>query len=69
MKVMAPVSSYQTCVQQIKAGANEIYVGMEDDTFNKISFSGRGKHNNQGRKINPSYEELCNIVKYAIHIM
>lgn len=65
MKVMAPVSSYQTCVQQIKAGANEIYVGMEDDTFNKISFSGRGKHNNQGRKINPSYEELCNIVKYA----
>ena len=37
-EVMAPVSSYQTCVQQIKAGANEIYVGMEDDTFNKISF-------------------------------
>ena len=31
----------------------------------RISFSGRGKHNNQGRKINPSYEELCNIVKYA----
>lgn len=65
MKIMSPVSSYQTCIQQINAGANEIYVGMEENTFNKISFSGRGKHNNRGNKISPSFEELCNIVEYA----
>lgn len=65
MKVMSPVSSFATCKFQIQAGADEIYVGLDDDTFKSIGFSGRGRYDFKGNRINPNYDELKEIVEFA----
>lgn len=65
MKVMSPVSSFDTCKLQVQAGADEIYVGVDDDTFQNIGFSGRGRYNFEGKRVNPSFDELKEIVKFA----
>lgn len=65
MKIMAPVSSLNTARMQILAGADEIYVGLDWDTFQNVSFSGRGRFNNKGKKVSPSLDELKEIVALA----
>jgi collagenase-like PrtC family protease len=65
MKVMSPVSSLNTARMQILAGADEIYVGLDHDTFQNVSFSGRGRFNNKGKKVSPSLDELKEIVKLS----
>ncbi|MDS0527093.1 U32 family peptidase [Clostridium sp. SHJSY1] len=65
MKVMSPVSSLSTARMQILAGADEIYVGLDYDTFQNVSFSGRGRFNNKGKKVSPSLDELKEIVILA----
>lgn len=65
MNIMAPVNSYQSALLQIKAGADEIYVGLHDDFMDNLTFSGRGKVSNNGIKINPDLEELQKIIKLA----
>lgn len=65
MKIMSPVSSIVSCKLQIQAGADEIYVGVDDNTFQNIGFSGRGRYNHEGRKVNPSFDELKEIVEYS----
>jgi len=65
MKVMAPVSSFVSAKTQILAGADEIYVGLDDPTFNNITFSGRGRTNYSGNAVNPEFNELADIVQLA----
>lgn len=65
MKVMSPVSSLSTCKFQIQGGADEIYVGLDDDTFHNIGFSGRGRYDFQGNKISPTFEQLKEIVEFS----
>lgn len=62
---MAPVNSYQSALLQIKAGADEIYLGLDDDNFKNLSFSGRGRLTNSGKKINPGENEFKQIVDLA----
>jgi putative protease len=65
MKIMAPVSSLESAYLQIKAGADEIYVGMNENYLHNLTFTGRGKHSNQGMKILPNEEEFEDIVNFA----
>lgn len=65
MKVMSPVSSLNTARMQILAGADEIYVGLDYDTFQNVSFSGRGRFNNKGKKVSPCLDELKEIIILA----
>lgn len=65
MKIMGPVNSYVSAVMQIGAGADEIYVGLKDDSFQNITFTGRGKVSNTGLIVQPDEKEFERIVKYA----
>jgi putative protease len=62
---MSPVNSLSACKYQIKAGADEIYVGMDMDTFQNIGFNGRGRYDFKGEKISPEFDELKKIVEFA----
>ena len=65
MKIMSPVNSLKTAISQIEAGADEIYVGLMDDTFKNLVFSGRGKFSNIGLPVNPDESTLKSIVSVA----
>lgn len=65
MKLLAPVSSLDSAIKQINAGAGEIYLGGDTDAFNNLSFSGRGKFNPNMEKLCPGYEEIKEIVTFA----
>lgn len=65
MKLLAPVSSLESALKQIAAGAGEIYLGGDTDIFNNFSFSGRGKYNPNLEKIAPDVKELKEIISYA----
>lgn len=65
MKLLAPVNSLKTTIKQIKAGADEIYLGGDTQIFNSLSFSGRGRYNLENEKICPDFMELREIVQYA----
>ena len=39
MKIKVPVNSFDSAVRQIDAGADEIYMGMNDELFSAMSFS------------------------------
>jgi len=61
LKILAPVSSLKGAELQIKAGADEIYVGLEEPKiFRNLSFSGGGKGNNV-----TSYKEFKKIIKLS----
>ncbi len=68
MIVKAPVNSLNAAKLQCRFGAKEIYVGLQDDNLNKISFSGRGTvrvdSNNSFSNLK-TIEELVEIVDYC----
>lgn len=64
MKLTAPVYSYQSCIAQIDAGADEIFLGLKVDFFKRMSFSARPQFKN-GRYVMPDKEEFKRIVDYA----
>lgn len=43
MNLMAPASSYKTATSVIDAGADEIYLGLENPNFVNLNLSGRGR--------------------------
>lgn len=65
MDIMAPVNSYKSAIMQIKAGADEIYVGLHDNNLENLTFSGRGKISNNCIKVNPDEGELKKIITLA----
>ena len=65
INIMSPVNSYASAVVQIKAGADEIYVGLQDDYFERLTFSGRAKTSSSGINVQPDEDELKRIISYA----
>ena len=53
MKILAPVSNYESACYMIDAGAKEIYLGMDDTVFEKFLIYLRiiKKHNHECTKL------------------
>lgn len=64
MNLMAPVNSIESCIAQIEAGADEIYVGYRLDFFKRMSFSARAQIRGK-TYIMPDKGEFRTIVQYA----
>lgn len=65
MKLKVPVNSYESTVKQIEAGADEIYMGMEDAHFNRMSYSARAQITSCDVHSNPTEDEFARSVQYA----
>lgn len=65
MKLKVPVNSYESAVMQIEAGANEIYLGLEEPSLKRMSFSARAQITSKGIRSNLSLEEFEKITAYA----
>ena len=60
LRIMAPVASYEGAKLQVQAGADEIYLGLDNPNFKNLNFSGRGKGANVS-----TVKELKKIVKFC----
>jgi len=60
MNLMAPADSFETAAGVIKVGADEIYLGLENENFVNLNLSGRGRGCNV-----PTLSELEGIVEFA----
>ncbi len=65
MKMKVPVNSFDSAVRQISAGADEIYMGMNDDLFSTMSFSARAQITSHGVHSTLSPLEFYRTLKYA----
>jgi putative protease len=65
MKILAPVNSFSLAELQIANGADEIYLGIDDEVFKSYSFTGRGKNSVHCQKVLPDYQEAKKICKLA----
>lgn len=65
MKLKVPVNSYAATVKQIDAGADEIYMGLEDALFHTMSFSARAQVTYNGSRSTLTEEEFAKSVQYA----
>lgn len=65
MKLKVPVNSYEATVCQIEAGADEIYMGLEDAHFNRLSYSARAQIASSGIHSNLTEYEFAKSVQYA----
>lgn len=65
MNLLAPVSTFESAVSAIKNGADEIYLGADDNFFNSFSFTGRGKYSFNDVKVLSAFDEVEKIVVYA----
>lgn len=65
MKLKVPVNSYASAMQQIDAGADEIYMGLEDALFNTMSFSARAQVTSRGAHSVLTEDEFAKSVQYA----
>lgn len=65
MNILAPVNTYESAETFIEMGADEIYVGLDDELFKTFSFTGRGKMSYGGLKVLPDFNTLKEIVRYA----
>lgn len=65
MKILAPVSTFDSAKILIEAGAEEIYLGADDELFRSFSFTGRGKRSYTKEVILSSFQQLQEIVAYA----
>jgi collagenase-like PrtC family protease len=65
VKLLAPVRNLDSAIAQIEAGANELYLGGETDSFDSLTFGGRSRFNIQNEKVCTDYQELCRITEYA----
>lgn len=65
MNILAPVNTYESAIKLINAGADEVYVGLDDELFKTFSFTGRGKISHKGLKVLPSIAALKDIVGFA----
>ena len=60
MNLMAPADSFETALRVIDAGADEIYLGLENQNFVNLNLSGRGRGCNV-----PTLSELEKIIDFA----
>lgn len=65
MKLLSPVNSFLSAKAHIENGADEIYVGLQTDSYKSYSFSGRGQNSTKYASICPSAEELKQITDFA----
>ncbi len=65
MNILAPVNNYQAAVAVIDAGADEIYLGADDELFSLYSFTGRGKIGYSGITILNKFAQTKEIIDYA----
>lgn len=65
MKLKVPVNSYESTVKQIEAGADEIYMGLEDKIFNRMSYSARAQITSYEIHSNLTEEEFAKSIQYA----
>ncbi len=65
MRLKVPVNSYESAVKQIEAGADEIYMGLEDGCFNRMSYSARAQITSNEVHSNLKEEEFARIAEYA----
>ena len=65
LKLKVPVNGLISAKQQIKAGADEIYVSFSSGFFHNFTFSGRGKETYGKAKSEVEYQEFCEIIKFA----
>jgi collagenase-like PrtC family protease len=60
MNLVAPADSFETATGVIEAGADEIYLGLENKNFVNLNLSGRGRGCNV-----PTLSELEGIVEFS----
>ncbi len=65
MNILAPVNTFESAKAYINSGAEEIYLGADDEVFSTLSFTGRGKYSYTGQPILSKFEEVKQIVMYA----
>lgn len=65
MKILAPASGIESAICVIEAGAEELYLGADDEIFKLYSFTGRGKISYNGSQILKKMDELKETVLYA----
>lgn len=65
MKLKVPVNSYEASVKQIEAGADEIYMGLEDFHFNRMSYSARAQIASSGVHANLTEADFAKSVQFA----
>lgn len=65
MRLKVPVNSYESAVKQIEAGADEIYMGLEDGHFERMSYSARAQVTARGVRANLPEEEFARTAEYA----
>lgn len=65
MRLLAPVSTYESAEMQIKAGATELYVAGNTEIFRNFNFSGRGKYNTNQVRTYAEEDELKSMIELA----
>jgi putative protease len=65
MNILAPVNNFEAAVALISAGADEIYLGADDELFSLYSFTGRGKIGYSGITILNKFLKTKEIIDYA----
>lgn len=65
MDILAPVNTLESAEALISAGASEIYLGADEELFNSLSFTGRGKYGHAAQKVLSSFNDVDRIVEYA----
>ncbi len=65
MRILAPVNTFESAKAFIKSGAEEIYLGADDEIFSSLSFTGRGKNSYSGQTILSKFNEVEAITQYA----
>lgn len=65
MNILAPVNHFEAAVAVIDAGADEIYLGADDELFSLYSFTGRGKIGYSGITILNKFLQTKEIIDYA----
>lgn len=62
MRLLAPVNTYESAIA-ISEYADEVYVGADDETFSKFSFTGRGKYSYNNLKVLNHFKDLTEIIQ------
>lgn len=65
MRLKVPVNTFKSAVNQIEAGADEIYMGLESSLFNRMSYSARAQITAHEVHSNFTEEEFAETVNYA----
>ena len=65
VKLKAPANSYESAVKQIEAGADEIYMGLDDPHLRRMSYSARAQRSSYEMRSTMDAGEFEKVVRYA----